>query len=560
MTETNEQHTMKRVDTRYGMTGGDLYVCGQCNSRVVTRPGAPRPACPARKPAPTDDHQAVRNGLGKVSAPDGPHPLEGLESATADDPAMRSVAELLRCGILGLSVLRQDAEAIIRESYATLVAEVERLRRLAQLQEDRTSNAEAAQRSLRTQLAAAKAENERLAREVDDLKADNRGLLSRAVAANEEAERLRRHLVLTRAEWTKSRAQRDQRIEELRRQLDDREAEVVRLTNDLTASQRDRAKAWTSASRVCENCGHSPVDGAARRHKWSEIAARMTPKQLARADSHAADMLSKLDTYCFLCINGEHVSHSPLTGYACVGSVFNAEQNFARFCGCDWRPVAPTPEPAVTGAEEADTDAENDTWLTEIWARLHNTQIELDGPSPDLQDVREDIIDVMKVLDALMDGRDPEEATPTPTLGPADHVAEAESRLQAEEMARPCTFPADGPSGICGAAADDETAHIKEVSPDSCRHPYEHDPAEWAVAEQRKRAEAAEGKLAAIQSPETRERIALEFACEFGYGDIAVEREEGNRRAWADPKQIEFRAAWIKRADRILAIVNEAAK
>ena len=36
---------MKLVDTCYGMTGGDLYVCPDCNSRTVTRPRARPPTC-----------------------------------------------------------------------------------------------------------------------------------------------------------------------------------------------------------------------------------------------------------------------------------------------------------------------------------------------------------------------------------------------------------------------------------------------------------------------------------------------------------------------------------
>ena len=36
---------MNLVDTCYGMTGGDLYVCELCGSRTVVRPYSERPRC-----------------------------------------------------------------------------------------------------------------------------------------------------------------------------------------------------------------------------------------------------------------------------------------------------------------------------------------------------------------------------------------------------------------------------------------------------------------------------------------------------------------------------------
>jgi hypothetical protein len=42
-----EEHPMVLVDTCYGMTGGDLYVCSTCQSRVVVMADAAVPSCPA---------------------------------------------------------------------------------------------------------------------------------------------------------------------------------------------------------------------------------------------------------------------------------------------------------------------------------------------------------------------------------------------------------------------------------------------------------------------------------------------------------------------------------
>lgn len=52
-------HTMKLVETCYGMTGGDKYACDRCGSFVVTRPRAGIPTCPADEPAQSEQTSGV---------------------------------------------------------------------------------------------------------------------------------------------------------------------------------------------------------------------------------------------------------------------------------------------------------------------------------------------------------------------------------------------------------------------------------------------------------------------------------------------------------------------
>lgn len=42
--------TQQLVDTCYGFTGGDLYVCSACGSRTVVRSEAACPPCPCGSP------------------------------------------------------------------------------------------------------------------------------------------------------------------------------------------------------------------------------------------------------------------------------------------------------------------------------------------------------------------------------------------------------------------------------------------------------------------------------------------------------------------------------
>lgn len=44
-----EPHPMQLVDTCYGMTGGDLYVCERSGNRIVVRPSAAAPTCVCKR-------------------------------------------------------------------------------------------------------------------------------------------------------------------------------------------------------------------------------------------------------------------------------------------------------------------------------------------------------------------------------------------------------------------------------------------------------------------------------------------------------------------------------
>lgn len=81
------------------------------------------------------------------------------------------------------------------------------------------------------------------------------------------------------------------------------------------------------------------------RKTFDALVSKMSPEAQRRANDRAEKMLAVIKDQCFLCVQGVHLSHSPLVGYICVGSVFNANAEFVKFCQCPQREPAAAPSP-----------------------------------------------------------------------------------------------------------------------------------------------------------------------------------------------------------------------
>lgn len=109
----------------------------------------------------------------------------------------------------------------------------------------------------------------------------------------------------------------------------------------LIASARKLRDLYTNAARERDGLAHENASYAVRVSDCESDHANVAALQsrLEDAERGSAEAKHERDdrTTCTFCARNQHVSHSPLVRFACVGSVL-ADGEFVSFCGCPWRP------------------------------------------------------------------------------------------------------------------------------------------------------------------------------------------------------------------------------